>query len=200
MSYCIIGGQPVFLYPARYKEIREQALRGKDATHQMADIIAGTKEGQEVDEFVSEFLRKQYEADPVNFRTNWASFDLNGEEAVHEVWDLLTDYCRYYGYGYLSDLRHVARQLVDEDAEAPQQQYPAGRVFALNYFAKPMKWWWPYTRKMKGRTVSLVVVASSVYRLVGDLTNFTVYAKDLRLNCGPNLGIYPSSKERGAKP
>jgi len=198
MSYCIISGQPVFLYPARYKEIQEQALRGKGATHQMDSIITGTKESQEADEFVNEFLRKQYEGDPVNFHTNWASFDLNGEEAVREVWDLLTDYCQYYGYGYLSDLRKVAQQLVDEGAAEPQP-YPSGRVFALNYFMKPARWWWQYTRRMKGRTVSLVIVASNVYRMVGDLANFTVYAKDLRLNCGPNFGIYPSPKDKSAK-
>jgi hypothetical protein len=198
MSYCIINDQPVFLYPSRYKEIQERALKGKNATQNIASIIAGTRESKEVDEFVYKFLRTRYEEDPVNFRVNWATFDITGDEAVQEVWDLLSDYCNYYGYGYLSDLRDFAQHLTDNDV-GDSYKYPMGQVFALNHFVKPARWWWQYTRKMKGRAVSLVIVAKNVYRLVGDLTNFTVYAKDFRVNCGPSFGIYPLLKDKSSK-
>jgi hypothetical protein len=190
MSYCIINNQPVFLHSSRYKEIREQALKGKNPTQETASIIAGTKEGKEVDKSVYEFLRMQHEKDPVNFHINWAAFDITGDEAVQEVWDLLYDYCNYYGYGYLSDLRNFAQQLTDEPV-GDSHKYPMGQVFALNHFVKPVRWWWKYTRKMNGRTVSVIIVAKNVYRLVGDLTNFTVYAKEFRMNCGVSFGIYP---------
>ena len=192
MSYCIINDQPVFLYSSRYKEIQEQALKGKKTTQTIASIISGTRESKEVDEFVNAFRLKRFEEDPVNFNINWVSFDITGHEATQVVWDLLNDYCNYYGYGYLSDLRDFAQQLTDDPA-GDSYKYPAGQVFALNYFVKPARWWWQYTRKMNGRTVSLIIIAKNVHRLVGDLTNFTVFAKDFRINCGPSFGIYPST-------
>jgi hypothetical protein len=190
MAYCVVNKQPVFLYSSRYQQIQALAMKGKDATQKMASIVAGTKESQEQTDFAYEFLLKEYEKDPVNFHINWAAFDINGNEAVHNVWDVLNDYCNYYKCGYLTDLRDYAQHLMDGDA-SDTHKYPVGQVFSLNHSAKSTKWWWPYTHGMKGRTVSLLIVAKNVYRLAGDLTNFTVFSKDSRITCGSNLGIYP---------
>jgi hypothetical protein len=196
MSYCIINKIPVFLYSSRIKEIQGRALKGRNAMREIDSIVARTKESREVDAFTYEFLSRQYEQDPVNFRINWAAFDITGEEAAREVWDLLHDYCDYYGYGYVSDLREFGQQLTDDRGPS---KYPIGQVFALNHLVKPAKWWWKYTRKTEGRTISVIVFARNVYRLVGDMTNFVVYSKDFRINCGAGIGIYPLVKGKSSK-
>ena len=198
MSYCIINNHPVFLYSSRQKEIQERALKGKSAVQKIDSIIAGVKKGEEVGDFVADFLKGQFEEDPVNFHTNWAVFDISGDEAAQEGWELLCDYCDYHRYGYLSDLGDYAPQLTDDSTEE-SPRIPVGQIFVLNHLVKPSRWWWRYTRKMSGRTVSLVIVAKNVNRLVGDLTNFTIYAKDLRISCGPNFSIYPVLKEKGSE-
>jgi hypothetical protein len=198
MSYCVIHEIPIFLYSARHQEIQEQAFKGRDASQKMASVITRTSDSKEVEEFIVEFLRAQYEKDPVNFRINWATFDITGAAATHEVWDLLTDYCNFSGYGYLSDLRNFAQQLTEGDAGDPRK-FPPGQVFSLNHFAKPSKWYSKITHKSAERSISLLIVAKNVLRLVGDMTNFTLYSKDFRISCGANLAIYPVTQEKGQK-
>jgi hypothetical protein len=198
MPYCMVNNQPVFLYTSRYKAIQEKALKDKSAAQKVSGIIAGTKESKEVQEYIYNYLRKQYDEDPVNFHTNWVAFNITGKEAAQEVWDILSDYCKYYGYAYLSDLRDFMKEQTD-DHNGDSYKYPMGQVFALNHFVQPARWWWRYTQKMNGRTLSLVIVAKTVQRLVGDLANFTIYTNEYRLNCGPNLGIYPLLKSKSSK-
>jgi hypothetical protein len=199
MSYCVINGQPVFLHSALYKLIQEHASKMREAAPPMAgppaDMRESRRESRRVGRTVYEFLRKQWEADPVHFHTNWASFDINGDGAVRDVWDLLNDYCEYYKHGYLPDLRNAVQQLADDFAGGAYEQSKVP-VFALNHLVKPPKWWWKYTRKTDGRIISLVIVTKNVYRLVGDLKNFAVFTTDFRLNCGPNFGVYPVAKEK----
>ena len=191
MPFYIIGGQPVFLSLSRHQEIKEKVLKTKSATHKVASVIAGFKESKEAKELIYDFLRAQYDKNPEQFYLEWVHFDIVGDNASKNVWDLLYDYCVYYRYGNLSDLRDFEHRLIDNHV-GNDLTYPMGQVFALNYFVKPRSWWWKYVHKMSGRSIRVVVVSADVYRLVGDLTDFIVYAKNFHLRCGRDFAIFPS--------
>ena len=197
MAYCVIKGQPVFLHSSLYKEIKERTSKSGMGSLQMTGKVAGTaerrREAKRVGEIVYDFLLRQWEGDPLNFHTNWASFDINGEDAVRDVWNLINDYCDYYKLGYLPDMRNTVQQMTDDLAGDIYEQSRTP-VFALNHLVKPPNWWSP--RRMNARIISLVIVTKNVYRLVGDLKSFSVFTSDFRLNCGPNFGIYPVVKEK----
>jgi len=69
--------------------------------------------------------------------------------------------------------------------------YPMGRVFAFDHYVRPGRWWWRYTHKMIGRTVRVVIITSIVTRLVGSLSNFTLFSPWLQIRCGEDLEILP---------
>ncbi|MDP2896663.1 MAG: hypothetical protein Q8Q12_08905 [bacterium] len=52
------------------------------------------------------YLPKRFTDDPENFVSHYCHFDLNGQEARDNVWDLLYDYCLLNGVSVLTDLRH----------------------------------------------------------------------------------------------
>ena len=190
MSYFIINKQPVFLSWSRYKQIREEALKGKDAIYKISSTIAGHKETKETQKLMYEVLKAKYDKDPKQFYSEWVKFDIVGDDASRNVWDLLYDYCHYYGYAYLSDLRDFTQKLAD-DYEGDSYAYPMGQLFALIHLVKPTRRWWKYTHKMTGRIVKLIIISENVHRLVGDLTNFTIFTKDFQIRCGRDFEILP---------
>ncbi len=79
--------------------------------------------------------------------------------------------------------------------------YSMGKVFTFNHFVRPLRWWWKYTLNMKDRTVSMVVNAEDVSRLVGRLDDFTVFGPGLFLRCAGDLVVahfpFPQTAEIG---
>lgn len=199
MPYYIIDKQPVFLPESRERELRLEALKGKSATNVVLSEIAGTKEGAEADELIYQALKAKYAEDPDQFHEDWVHFDLVGRDASDNVWDLLYDYCHYYGCGYLSDLRDFSQQLMDQYFSDPLR-YPMGKVFSFNHFVPPRKWWWKYVRRTTGRMLRLVIVTEHVRRLTGELTDFVVQTTSHLIRCAGDMNILPLlSQERSEK-
>ncbi len=195
MPYYLINKHPVFLSWARHKKITEEALKSKDSDYKISSVIAGRKETKEAEKIIYQTLKSKCDKDPLRFYSDWVKFDLIGGEACQNVWDLLYDYCSYYGYAYLSDLRDFSKKLID-DYMGDSYTYPMGQVFAFNHYVKPARWWWRYTHRMNGRTLTVIIVSKNVTRLVGDLRNFKIYMDNLEIICGHNLEIHTSQSEK----
>jgi hypothetical protein len=140
MPYYLINKQPVFLSWSRYRELEELVSMGKDYLWVSSSKIAGHKESKEKSELMFGILNKKYLNNPDDFNSHWIEFDFKGQEASGNAWDLLYDYCHFYGYAFLSDLRDFSEKLI-ADYQGELYSYPMGRVFALNHFVKPTKWW-----------------------------------------------------------
>lgn len=190
MSYYLINKQPIFLSLSRDKQIRKEALKDKDAEYRVASMIAGTEESIEAQRLMFNVLKAKYDKDPERFYSEWVKFDIVGDEASQNVWDLLYDYCDYHRYAYLSDLRDPVKKIVD-DYEGNSYTFPMGRVFVLEHFVKPARWWWKYTHKMSSRTIRLIIPSENVCRLVGDLINFVIFTKGSMMRCGHDFDIFP---------
>jgi hypothetical protein len=156
MPYYIINREPVFLSWQRYKVLEQEATKGKDPTWIVSSTIAGHKESEEKSELMFNVLDQKFREDPQGFHSKWVAFDLTGEEASKNVWNLLYDYCHFYGYASLSDFRDFTEKLL-ADYEGEAYTYPMGRVFALTHFVRPAKWLWRFTHKRKGRTVQVII-------------------------------------------
>jgi len=189
MGYYVINKHPVFLFGPRLHQISEEALKDKSSLWEMGALTTGRKEAKEAEELIYKTLKAKHDKDPELFYSEWVRFDISGKEASQSAWTLLYDYCCYYGYAYLSDLRDFVDKLIDE-YEGDSYSYPRGYVFTLNHFVKPARWWWKYIYKMTGRTIRLIIVTENIYRLVGNMADFTIFSKDFRLKCSQNLEIF----------
>jgi len=156
MPYFIIEKMPVFLSWAQHRILEEEAAKDKSATWRVSSTIAGNKASEEKSGMMYQALLQKFRQDPDRFRSEWVRFDLSGEEAAANIWDVLYDYCHFRGYGFLSDTRDSVEKIV-ASYEGESYAYPMGRIFSLNHFVKPAKWWWRFTHRMRGRKVLTAV-------------------------------------------
>lgn len=188
MPYFIIEKTPVFLSSARHRALEEEVGKDKSATWRVGSHIAGNKAAEEKSALMYQALLQKSGHDPDRFRAEWVHFDLRGEEAVANVWRVLYDYCHFRGYAFLSDLRDSVEKIV-ASYEGESFAYPMGRIFTLNHFVKPAKWWWKFTHRMAGRKVSVHINSHKVVHIVGDLAQFEIYGEGFVLLCGEHLDV-----------
>src|SRR5713226_9596936 len=156
MPYFIIEKMPVFLSWARYRILEEEAVEDKEAVWRISSKIAGSKATEEKSALMYDILQRKFTKHPNTFRSEWVHFDLSGGEASANVWDLLYDYCHFRGYAFLSDIRDPLEEVV-ADYKGENYHHPMGRVFSKNHFVRPAKWWWRFTRGMRGRTIGVLI-------------------------------------------
>jgi hypothetical protein len=189
VPYFIINRQPVFLPSERYRELEGIISEDKGPEWRIASVMAGSEESEEKSELMYDTLSRVFSEDPQHFNSHWMEFDLLGNEAAANTWDLLYDYCHYYGHAFLSDLRDIPEKLT-ADFLGDSYSYPMGKVFALNHVVKPNRWWWRISRGMKGRVIRAIVDVDKVARLKGNLRRFVLYSDNYKMICGKNLDIY----------
>lgn len=209
MAWYLVGKWATFLPVSRYHALNEEALRGKTATWTVSSTIAGTKECVEAHRLRYQTLKRYHDHDRERFHQEWVRLDLAGDDASENVWMLLRAYCACLDCGRLSAAldtleritwdRHYGRSLVGEaalepvwsewtrDDHSPWTQ-PMGKVFALDHIAQPAGWCWPWTPR---RTVRIIVVATNVFRLLGELSQFEVFSTDFTLRCATPLEVLP---------
>lgn len=190
MPYYIINNQPVFLSWEHSRKLNEIVSNDKGSVWRIASQIHGHKESEEKSKLVYEELNKIYFRDPDNFKTEWIEFDLKGKKASENIWDLLYDYCHFFGFAFLTDLRDYPEKFT-ADYKGELYSYPMGRVFALNHFMKSAKMWWKFNNKNIGRTVRVIIDINKVNRLQGSLSEFIVTTNNYKLFCGINFEIHP---------
>jgi hypothetical protein len=130
-----------------------------------------------------------YLEDPENFYKEWVYFDLHNDKAVYNVWDLIYDYCCYYGCGYLSDLRDETQKLTDNLLEGGNYFFPQGKVFVLNYIVHPARWIDKFTKKSNRKVIQFKIEANKVKRIVGNLADFIIIFDNYQLHLGKTIKI-----------
>jgi hypothetical protein len=143
--------------------------RIKGATADKADIL------------VAQLLENK--AASTDFYRDYVCFDLTEDDAKFEAWYLLYDYCHLRGYGELVDLRGrdaVDEILADFDLEGRYENlFPMGKTFELHFPIQPRKkrYTWFWKKPTPPYILRLQIDTSDIYRLCGDLTDFTIQGK-----------------------
>ena len=173
MPYVIISGEPVFIHRTLDKRISEETLTEKDALFRVSSHIRGTAASLERDQLCFAYLEKICQADPIRFRKEWVCFDLQGEDAREDAWDLLYDYSALTRNSRIKDIRDFASQVVASHS-GDDYLYPMGRVFVMEFQIILPAPWWERFWKRSTHNVSIMVDANRVQKLVGSLSEFTM--------------------------
>lgn len=130
MTYLKVGPHLVFLTHQRYAALNAAALSDKDALFQVGSYIEGNPASPEAKKLRYRHLHVLYATEPSTFVRDWVQFDLHGEEAGANAWDLLNDYCHYSRIGSLatqqSEIEAIFRGYFENTLA-----YPMGRIFEL---------------------------------------------------------------------
>jgi hypothetical protein len=173
VPYMIVFGEPVFIHRALDRRIREETLSEKDALFRVSSRIRGTAESLEAEELCFAYLEKVSRADPYRFREEWVCFDLQGEDAQKDVWDLLYDYSALTRNSRIKDIRDFASQIV-ASYSGDSYLYPMGRVFVMEFpINLPVPWWKKFWKR-PAHNVSIMIDINRVQKLVGNLSEFTM--------------------------
>lgn len=190
MSYYLINKNPIFITAKKHKLLFDIVTKDLTGLYKIGAAMAGTKESIEADNLMFKLVKNKFADDQSKFATDWYYFELHGKDAQEEAWDLLYDFCHYHGYSYLSDIRDISTKVI-ADYNGELYSYPMGSIFSLNHFVKPYKWWWYFTRHMKGRNIRVTIDTSKIKRISGSLTEFIIIFDNYRITCGHNLEISP---------
>ena len=198
MPYYIINKKPVFLSNNRYTSLKESLLKGKTATQKVASFIRNMPEATALDKSMYHFLETEYSKNPEVFHKEWVCFDLFGNDASENVWDLLYDYCYYYGITIVRDLRDFTTKL-EESYEGLDYNYPMGKIFVLDCYIKPLN----RSRKSifnKIRpNVSILVNCNNTERLTGELRDFIIFSRDFIVRCNDKgVVVFPPNSIRSS--
>ena len=197
MPYYLIKNIPVFLPKSRYKYLFYDVLKNKTAEQCIGAMIEGRKESVEAMELMYQKLFSEFTIDKNKFMSDWVHFDLQNDEASENVWDLLYDYCNYYGLAYLRDFRDFNDKLMD-DVMGDSFNYPMGDIFELCIpfrYKKPMTKFFSFFPFNKKSEIILLINANEVYKLIGELKNFIIYTNNFILKCDNEIKIVPIKKK-----
>ena len=190
MSYFLVKKQPIFLSNKRYRDLVDEVSKGKDPRWITSSTIIGHLECREKLELMNQALLRKYEEDPKKFEANWLRFDMVGDDATQEVWDVLYSYCHLYGFTKLVDLRDSSSKIY-EDFMGYSSIKPMGDMFALTHIISPVKWFWPIKRNTNG--ICVIIKTAEVLRIEGELSSFKLHTKSYTLLCGKILEVMPRS-------
>ncbi|WP_422487321.1 hypothetical protein [Gudongella sp. DL1XJH-153] len=177
MPYYVIDKYPVFLTRKKYGILREEALKDKDLMFKMKSTMKSNyhkvKENEEAKSLMYDMLKSEYDNNEENFMFKWVYFDMNGEEGKENIWNLLSDYCTYYGHSYLEEIRDLSSSMI-RDILGESYKYPMGELFLLVHEVKPVQWYWKYTAKMKNRYIRAIIDTKRVTSISGVLKEFKI--------------------------
>ncbi|MFC6650290.1 hypothetical protein [Paenibacillus rhizoplanae] len=148
----------------------------------MKSYIVRSNEKNNTHRLQKKLLHKKYREDPETFIERFVKFDLRGEEACENLWDILYDYCAYYGSGYPSDKRDIEERIFDEYNES-QFIYPQGKVFYLYHYAPSLSLKEKLLKQKKGIIVRNLIDTRNVMRVVGTLDKFLIMFNDRVIRC-----------------
>jgi hypothetical protein len=169
----VIFGEPVFIHRALDKRIREETLSKKDSQFRVSSRISGTAESFEASELCFAYLEKVCQADPKGFHKECVCFNLQGEDAREDAWDLLNAYSTLTRISRIKDIRDIASQVV-ASYSGDSYLYPMGRVFLIEFPINLPAPWWKRFWKRPDHNVSIMIDINRVQKLVGSLSEFTM--------------------------
>lgn len=173
MPYHIIEGQPVFLHSKLYQDLENIALRDWSSSDRIGAKIAGRSKAKEADILVAKLLEENSVLE--EFYSDYVLFDLVGEEAEFNIWDLLYDFCHLHQYGHLIDIRPFDEKIAS-DYQGEGYVFPMGQLFELLIQVQPtqqQRFLFKKNARPKS-TVRIQIDTAKVSRIYGDLNDFTV--------------------------
>ncbi len=189
MAYYIIDKLPVFLSWEKHRRIREELFPEDDELKApLYPLFPGdAAKRREIDRRITQYLLKKYRDSPDYFMEEYFNFDLIEGTAQVNAWQLINDYCEYFGQGYgvynLSSL--------DAFYRSPGLNALDPLVFAIEHDSKPRAWW-KSIFKNQDRVVSIVIIRDHIRRIKGNLLCFDILLKNhLIIQCSKDLVIYP---------
>lgn len=183
MAYMVVKGQPVFLHTAARSKVYKEAFRDKDKMWRLGFSIAGFPHRKEAERLIWRTLRSWQVANPQAFRSQYVEFDMLGNEAQRDVWDLLYDYCCYTGAAQLADTRDAVQAILADWVD-DTLNYPMGRVFLLRHRGGPS---WPFKKKR----LDVVIDTTQVVRVAGTLGDFVIFGHQYDIRCGLDISVTP---------
>ena len=186
MPYCEINKHPVFLSHQRYERLNGLALADKGSVFAVASSIAGFPEAREADRMRFRYLTALSKQDPEGFYREWVEFDLRGQEAADNAWDLLYDYCAFRHIGYLMDLRSEIGSIV-ADYGGDSAANPMGRIFGLRVSTgHTLASFFHLRRRSK---VTVIVDTSQAVRAYGILAGFRIEFRHWAFDCRKEFSV-----------
>ncbi|WP_339249086.1 hypothetical protein [Paenibacillus sp. FSL P2-0136] len=155
----------------------------------MKSYIVRSNEKNNTHRLQKKLLHKKYREDPETFIERFVKFDLRGEEACENLWDILYDYCAYYGSGYPSDKRDIEEQIFDEYNES-QFIYPQGKVFYLDHYAPSLSLKGRLLRRKKGMIIRTLIDTRNVVRVIGTVDKFLIIFNDKMIRCSDEFEVF----------
>jgi hypothetical protein len=190
MPYLIIQRKPVFLHATQYEMLRDKVLAGQTPEFRIDSAIAGRRDQRQAERLMCKFLEAQYKENPSCFQTEWVEFDLKGQDATANVWDLLYDYGCFHGCSYVCDLRPQDQHSLS-DLLGDSFAFPMGKVFAFKHNVKSRGFLNGFLLG-RNRSVTVVINADRVSRLRGNLERFEVLTDHIDMRCDGSLTLVPS--------
>jgi len=186
MPYYVIERYKVFLSHSRLSAINEIALAHKDPFFRVSSTTEGNPEVREADELRFQYLTNLCRKNRTRFYQEWVKFDLRGQEAQENAWDLLYDYCALTRIGNLEDTRSEVHAILAEYA-GDSYTYPMGRIFALRV---PGRHSLASLLQLKPRPMlKLDVDTSKIVSASGTLEDFCLQFRHCTFKCGKEFSV-----------
>lgn len=187
MAYMTIGKNHVFITPSRLQRLREEALKDQTASFRMLSL-GSSKAAAKAEDLIYAYLCRLQQENPQKFTKEWVEFNLSNEDASENVVDLLYDYCYLHGQSYLSEVRedqggYPSMHIASDDP-------PISKIFALNHWIQPRRWWRRFLKPNGGREISIFIDREVVFRLMGTLDNFALLGDRMCIRCARHISLY----------
>lgn len=193
MSYYEIEKQMVYMPQDKYFSILVDELKVADYKGYYIATENGKKPEEQIkhEALIYDFLKGKYNLDHESFICDWVNFDFNQKEATINIWDLLYDYCFYYDYALLKDIRGDHQQMIDELNGDTSYHLPMGNIFALTVKAKYNYFNLKTAFKNSSQT-NILINANKITRIVGRLVWFDIYYDNgSAIHCHDNISVRP---------
>lgn len=194
MGYFIIGKHKVFDANSKLKEVRKTFLNQPHIKHIIIDMLdingKPRKEKIEMENYITHFLDLELAANPPSdFVRKWVEFDIEGADAQHDGWLIITDYFSITGYGYVRSTKiGMDRILGDYGYEASRYYFPQGEVVDL-VFGISTEVGNALVRRLfpKKAFLKKELDFRSITRIRGSLENFQVFTKTECITFGETI-------------
>ncbi len=175
MSYYNIEKNAVYMSHGNYRKILVDELKVSDYS---GFYISGSngqpsKERTKHEALVYDFLLDKFKTDFEGFRKNYLDFELVESEARDNIWDLLYDYCIYYGHSLLIDLRDEHKQMIDDLNGDTSIYLPMGNTFVIAASLQKNRFKIRNILKSFPKT-NILINANKIIKIDGRLEHFQV--------------------------
>lgn len=187
MSYYTINNIPIYISNKTDKIFSDIWGREKSAMQLIARHLKG-EENNEYEIFCYDFLLDVFNSNKEIFKMDFEEFEFVGNDCKFEIFDLIYDYCNYYGHARIVDERNFEQRII-ADYSGLDLSFPSGKIYILQHVVRPYRWWWRYTNNIMNRKINILLDTSKIHKIRGTLEEFTIYFENYYIICGKDIEI-----------